>query len=150
MLQPPQRLVGGGRQRAQVHRALGSGEGLHRVYAQHAAAVGGHALHAHQLTEARVVQHTRVHAALQLLEAAGLAVQAPARAGGPAGLFSAIIGGWPGQRVREECQAVTHEIRTTANLASAGTAMLVGMASRREVELASVGRIEFGTKKWLC
>ena len=33
------------------------------------------------------------------------------RAGGPAGLFSAIIGGWPGQRVREECQAVTHEIR---------------------------------------
>ncbi len=32
------------------------------------------------------------------------------RAGGPAGLFSAIIGGWPGQRVREECQAVTHEI----------------------------------------
>jgi hypothetical protein len=34
-----------------------------------------------------------------------------ARAGGPAGLFSAIIGGWPGQRVREECQAVTREIR---------------------------------------
>ncbi len=33
------------------------------------------------------------------------------RAGGPAGLFSAIIGGWPGQRVREECQAVTREIR---------------------------------------
>ena len=32
------------------------------------------------------------------------------RAGGPAGLFSAIIGGWPGQRVRDECQAVTHEI----------------------------------------
>ena len=33
------------------------------------------------------------------------------RAGGPAGLFSAIIGGWPGQRVREECQAVTREIK---------------------------------------
>ncbi len=33
------------------------------------------------------------------------------RAGGPAGLFSAIIGGWPGQRVRAECQAVTHEIK---------------------------------------
>ena len=33
------------------------------------------------------------------------------RAGGPAGLFSAIIGGWPGQRVRTECQAVTREIR---------------------------------------
>lgn len=33
------------------------------------------------------------------------------RAGGPAGLFSAIIGGWPGQRVREECQSVTREIR---------------------------------------
>jgi hypothetical protein len=33
------------------------------------------------------------------------------RAGGEAGLFSAIIGGWPGQAVRNECQAVTHEIR---------------------------------------
>ena len=33
------------------------------------------------------------------------------RAGGEAGLFSAIIGGWPGQRVREECQSVTREIR---------------------------------------
>lgn len=33
------------------------------------------------------------------------------RAGGPAGLFSAIIGGWPGTIVRDECQAVTHEIR---------------------------------------
>ena len=33
------------------------------------------------------------------------------RAGGEAGLFSAIIGGWPGQSVRDECQAVTHEIR---------------------------------------
>ncbi len=33
------------------------------------------------------------------------------RAGGEAGLFSAIIGGWPGQSVRDECQAVTREIR---------------------------------------
>ncbi len=33
------------------------------------------------------------------------------RAGGPAGLFSAIIGGWPGQRVATECQAVTREIK---------------------------------------
>ena len=33
------------------------------------------------------------------------------RAGGPAGLFSAIIGGWPGTIVRDECQAVTREIR---------------------------------------
>ena len=32
------------------------------------------------------------------------------RAGGEAGLFSAIIGGWPGQSVRDECQAVTKEI----------------------------------------
>ena len=32
------------------------------------------------------------------------------RAGGEAGLFSAIIGGWPGQSVRDECQAVTREI----------------------------------------
>ena len=34
------------------------------------------------------------------------------RAGGEAGLFSAIIGGWPGMAVRAECQAVTREIRT--------------------------------------
>ena len=34
------------------------------------------------------------------------------RAGGEAGLFSAIIGGWPGQSVRDECQAVTKEIRS--------------------------------------
>ena len=47
-----------------------------------------------------------------------------------------------------QATAVTHEIRTTANLASAGTAMLVGMASRREVELASVRRIEFGTNSY--
>jgi hypothetical protein len=33
------------------------------------------------------------------------------RAGGPAGLFSAIIGGWPGTSVRAECQAVTREIK---------------------------------------
>jgi hypothetical protein len=33
------------------------------------------------------------------------------RAGGEAGLFSAIIGGWPGQSVHDECQAVTREIR---------------------------------------
>ncbi len=33
------------------------------------------------------------------------------RAGGAAGLFSAIIGGWPGQRVREECQSITEEDR---------------------------------------
>jgi len=33
------------------------------------------------------------------------------RAGGPAGLFSAIIGGWPGTIVRDECQSVTKEIR---------------------------------------
>jgi len=32
------------------------------------------------------------------------------RAGGPAGLFSAIIGGWPGTIVRDECQSVTREI----------------------------------------
>ena len=33
------------------------------------------------------------------------------RAGGPAGLFSAIIGGWPGTVVRDECQSVTKEIK---------------------------------------
>ncbi len=33
------------------------------------------------------------------------------RAGGPAGLFSAIIGGWPGAAVRNECRSITREIR---------------------------------------
>ena len=37
------------------------------------------------------------------------------RAGGPAGLFSAIIGGWPGSVVRDECQAVTKEIHGHEN-----------------------------------
>ena len=32
------------------------------------------------------------------------------RAGGPAGLFSAIIGGWPGAAVRDECRSITREI----------------------------------------
>lgn len=47
-----------------------------------------------------------------------------------------------------EATAVTHEIRAAANLPSAGRAMLVGMASRREVDLASVRRIEFGTNSY--
>lgn len=47
-----------------------------------------------------------------------------------------------------QATAVTHEIRTIANLAPAGTATLVGMASRREVEMVDVGRIEFGTNSY--
>jgi predicted aspartyl protease len=47
-----------------------------------------------------------------------------------------------------QATAVTHEIRMIANLAPAGRAMLVGMASRREVELANVGRIEFGANSY--
>jgi len=47
-----------------------------------------------------------------------------------------------------QATAITHEIRTIANLAPAGTAVLVGMASRREVELASVSRIEFGSNSF--
>lgn len=47
-----------------------------------------------------------------------------------------------------QATAVTHKIRTAANLAPAGKAVLVGMASRREVELASVRRIEFGTNSF--
>lgn len=43
-----------------------------------------------------------------------------------------------------QATAVTHEIRTIANLAPAGTATLVGMASMREVDMVDVGRIEFG------
>jgi len=47
-----------------------------------------------------------------------------------------------------QATAITHEIRTIAKLAPAGTAVLVGMASRREVELASVSRIEFGSNSF--
>lgn len=47
-----------------------------------------------------------------------------------------------------QATAVTHEIRAAARLAPAGRAILVGMASRREVELASVRRIDFGTNSF--
>lgn len=47
-----------------------------------------------------------------------------------------------------QATAVTHEIRTRLGLETAGTATLVGMASRREVELVDVGRIEFGANSY--
>jgi len=47
-----------------------------------------------------------------------------------------------------QATAVTREIRDIAGLAPAGTATLVGMASRRQVELAEVGRIEFGANSY--
>ena len=47
-----------------------------------------------------------------------------------------------------EATAITHEIRAALNLAPAGTAMLVGMASRRMVDLASVDRIDFGNNSF--
>ena len=47
-----------------------------------------------------------------------------------------------------QATAVTHAIRTLANLPPAGTATLVGMASRREVEMVDVGRIEFGANSY--
>ncbi|WP_073977198.1 retroviral-like aspartic protease family protein [Erythrobacter donghaensis] len=47
-----------------------------------------------------------------------------------------------------QATAITREIRDLVGLAPAGTATLVGMASRREVELASVGRIDFGTNSY--
>lgn len=47
-----------------------------------------------------------------------------------------------------QATAVTHEIRAAAGLTPAGTAMLVGMASRREVDLVDVARIDFGTNSY--
>jgi predicted aspartyl protease len=47
-----------------------------------------------------------------------------------------------------QATAVTQEIRAAAKLPPAGTATLVGMASRREVELVDVGRIEFGSNSY--
>jgi hypothetical protein len=47
-----------------------------------------------------------------------------------------------------QATAVTHEIRTALALPPAGTATLVGMASRRQVDLVDVGRIEFGSNSF--
>lgn len=47
-----------------------------------------------------------------------------------------------------QATAVTHEIRTIANLPAAGRATLVGMASRREVDLVDVARIDFGSNSY--
>ena len=47
-----------------------------------------------------------------------------------------------------QATAITHEIRAALALPPAGTAILVGMASRRQVELVDVGRIEFGTNSF--
>lgn len=47
-----------------------------------------------------------------------------------------------------QATAVTQEILATARLAPAGKALLVGMASRREVDLVDVGRIEFGSNSY--
>lgn len=43
-----------------------------------------------------------------------------------------------------QATAITQEIRAALSLAPAGTATLVGMASRRTVDLATVERIDFG------
>lgn len=47
-----------------------------------------------------------------------------------------------------QATAITHEIRAALALPTAGTATLVGMASRRQVELVDIGRIEFGTNSF--
>jgi len=47
-----------------------------------------------------------------------------------------------------QATAITHEIRTALALPPAGTATLVGMASRRAVDLVDIGRIEFGTNSF--
>ena len=47
-----------------------------------------------------------------------------------------------------QATAITHEIRSSLALAPAGKAVLVGMASRREVDLAAIRRIEFGSNSF--
>lgn len=47
-----------------------------------------------------------------------------------------------------QATAITHEIRSSLSLAPAGKATLVGMASRREVDMASVARIDFGANSF--
>jgi predicted aspartyl protease len=48
-----------------------------------------------------------------------------------------------------QATAITHEIRASLALPPAGTAVLIGMASRRTVDLASVGRIDFGSRSFI-
>ena len=47
-----------------------------------------------------------------------------------------------------QATAITQEIRSSLSLAPAGTATLVGMASRRTVDLATVERIDFGSNSY--
>jgi len=47
-----------------------------------------------------------------------------------------------------QATAVTHEIRASLGLLPAGTATLVGMASRRQVDLVTIGRIDFGSNSF--
>jgi predicted aspartyl protease len=47
-----------------------------------------------------------------------------------------------------QATAITQEIRAALTLAPAGTATLVGMASRRTVDLATVERIDFGSNSF--
>jgi hypothetical protein len=47
-----------------------------------------------------------------------------------------------------QATAITQEIRAALSLAPAGTATLVGMASRRTVDLANVERIDFGSNSF--
>lgn len=47
-----------------------------------------------------------------------------------------------------QATAITHEIRAALALPTASTAILVGMASRREVEMVDIGRLEFGTNSF--
>lgn len=47
-----------------------------------------------------------------------------------------------------QATAITHEVRSALGLAPAGTAVLVGMASRRTVDLAAVSRIDFGSNSF--
>jgi predicted aspartyl protease len=47
-----------------------------------------------------------------------------------------------------QATAITQEIRAALGLAPAGTATLVGMASRRTVDLATVERIDFGSNSF--
>lgn len=47
-----------------------------------------------------------------------------------------------------QATAVTHELSARLGLAPAGIATLVGMASRRQVEMVNVGRIDFGSNSF--
>lgn len=78
---------------------------------------------------------------IALQQASGLRLTLPVMVEG-AGPFAFLID------TGSQATVVTHDLRARLGLAPAGTATVVGMASRREVDLVAVRRIDFGSNSY--